>query len=63
MSLPPACTRPTQGRARDDLLPRREAAPAPGWAVCPWWGVQGRPRKGPADNCPHPDIERPVCRP
>ncbi|AXU16721.1 hypothetical protein CRV15_24750 [Streptomyces clavuligerus] len=33
------------------------------WAVSPWWGVQGRPRKGPADADPRPDIERPVCRP
>ncbi|AXU13445.1 hypothetical protein CRV15_11690 [Streptomyces clavuligerus] len=37
--------------------------PAPGWAVCPWWGVQGRPRKGPAENRPPLDIGRSVCRP
>ncbi|AXU15657.1 hypothetical protein CRV15_24225 [Streptomyces clavuligerus] len=33
------------------------------WAVCPWWGVQGRPRKGPAENRPRLDVGRPVCRP
>ncbi|AXU14274.1 hypothetical protein CRV15_16330 [Streptomyces clavuligerus] len=33
------------------------------WAVCPWWGVQGRPRKGPAENRPRLDVVPWVCRP